>query len=125
MDRQDVNLERSSILDAPSRMLHIGSRKPRSILHTASSYHDINIAIFAHEEHKVHGSLDEGSAETSLDSSVARERRREALLGTEGKGLSKKSGNYFSSGFPRAPRALPKKLEPIEGMMNVLPRLRG
>ncbi|XP_011873030.1 PREDICTED: radial spoke head protein 3 homolog isoform X2 [Vollenhovia emeryi] len=27
--------------------------------------------------------------------------------------------------FPQTPRALPKKLEPIEGMMNVLPRLRG
>ncbi|XP_067214611.1 radial spoke head protein 3 homolog isoform X2 [Linepithema humile] len=27
--------------------------------------------------------------------------------------------------FPQAPRALPKKLEPIEGMMNMLPRLRG
>ncbi|XP_029675481.1 radial spoke head protein 3 homolog isoform X1 [Formica exsecta] len=27
--------------------------------------------------------------------------------------------------FPQAPRALPKKLAPIEGMMNMLPRLRG
>ncbi|XP_014486025.1 PREDICTED: radial spoke head protein 3 homolog isoform X2 [Dinoponera quadriceps] len=29
------------------------------------------------------------------------------------------------SAFPQEPRALPKKLEPIEGMMNALPRLRG
>ncbi|XP_011336500.1 radial spoke head protein 3 homolog isoform X2 [Ooceraea biroi] len=29
------------------------------------------------------------------------------------------------SAFPQTPRALPKKLEPIEGMMNVLPRLPG
>jgi len=79
------------------------------------------------------------SAETSLqhsrslDSSVAREKSeaRERAKTTKrrssskGKGHSKKSGNYFSSGFPQAPRALPKKLEPIEGMMNVLPRLRG
>ncbi|XP_012538107.1 radial spoke head protein 3 homolog isoform X2 [Monomorium pharaonis] len=27
--------------------------------------------------------------------------------------------------FPQTPRALPKKLEPIEGMTNMLPRLRG
>ncbi|XP_072765813.1 radial spoke head protein 3 homolog isoform X2 [Anoplolepis gracilipes] len=27
--------------------------------------------------------------------------------------------------FPQTPRALPKKLAPIEGMMNMLPRLRG
>ncbi|XP_018300344.1 radial spoke head protein 3 homolog A isoform X1 [Mycetomoellerius zeteki] len=27
--------------------------------------------------------------------------------------------------FPQTPRALPKKLDPIEGMMNMLPRLRG
>ncbi|XP_071570668.1 radial spoke head protein 3 homolog isoform X1 [Temnothorax nylanderi] len=27
--------------------------------------------------------------------------------------------------FPQTPRALPKKLEPIEGMMNMLPSLRG
>ncbi|XP_012056616.1 PREDICTED: radial spoke head protein 3 homolog [Atta cephalotes] len=27
--------------------------------------------------------------------------------------------------FPQTPRALPKKLEPIKGMMNMLPRLRG